>query len=168
MKQTQNYSFTRYQVENDGINEPKVYSSITKRYLKPSITKNGYKQVTLVADNGDAVTMNFARFVMMLTNPQESYSELEVDHINRDKSDDRIENLRWISKSENRLNREKAKRPHRDCIITIKFDNGSVFEYTHKTKKLLNIPYITIYTLANAKEGSHYSAKYGITCYYKD
>ena len=74
--------------------------------------------------------MNYARFVMIKTNPQEDYTDLVVDHINRIKTDDRPCNLRWISTKENTKNRVTTKRPHRNKPIILEFDTGKKQVYT--------------------------------------
>lgn len=167
MKEDLKNQFPMYRLFDDGINEPVIYSYLTKKYLQPTVNKNGYKQVTVKNALDNKVTLNYARLIMILAHPQEDYSTLEVDHINRDSTDDRLCNLRWISRHDNRMNRTNAKRPHRDVPIVIVFDNGQQIYYTHKMKDLINIPYTTVYNLANRKEGTNYSPKYGITCYYK-
>ena len=111
--------------------------------------------------------MNYARFLMILVKPQSDYNNLCVDHINLDKTDDRIENLRWVTFSDNSKNRKKYNRMRKQYPIIIKFENGETITYTYQIHNIINIPYTTIYSLANAKQGSHYSKKYKISCYYQ-
>lgn len=66
------------------------------------------------------------------------------------------------------MNKCNPLRPHRGVPIIIKFDNGKKIEYSYKNRDILDIPYVTIYTLARAKQGTHYSPKYKMTCYYKN
>jgi hypothetical protein len=54
--------------------------------------------VTVKDDFGMSHTFTLARFILMLTDPREDYSNLEVDHINRNSMDDRLSNLRWVTK----------------------------------------------------------------------
>lgn len=67
----------------------------------------------------------------------------EVDHINRDNTDNRVVNLRWVSNNEQALNRNMPLPPsgHR-CILLTKSDTfevriirnrSIVFDKTYKT-----------------------------------
>lgn len=105
---------------------------------------------------------------MMLAEPKEDYTDLVVDHINRNKLDDSLSNLRWISPKENANNRYSPRRPHRGIPIIIEFDNGEKIEYCYKHKDIIDIPYVTIYSLAIKKQGTNYSPKYKMKCYYKN
>ena len=163
---TKNYNFSRYHAMNNG-EEVEIYSTITKKILNPKTNKNGYRQVTVINDENQPITMNYARFVMIKTDPQEDYTDLVVDHINRIKTDDRPCNLRWITTRENTKNRVTTKRPHRNKPIILEFDNGKKQVYTHINKDLFDIPYDTVYALANKKEGCNYSKKWGVKAYYK-
>ena len=63
-----------------------------------------YKKVTLMLPDGDGVsrkrTVEVHRFIaeQLLPNP---HNLPIVDHINRDKLDNRLENLRWVSRADN-------------------------------------------------------------------
>lgn len=96
--------YENYLIYEDG----KVYSKKTKRYL--SLYKNkqtGYLKVDLCKD-GIPKTHNIHRLVAehYIPNPDNKKC---VDHINRDKNDNRIENLRWATHSENGQNRGATK-----------------------------------------------------------
>ena len=166
-EKTYNYNFSKYYVCCDG-EEGKIYSTIRGKFLNPKINKNGYKQVTVINDDGEHITMNYARFLLIKEDPRESYKGLVVDHINRDKNDDRLCNLRWTTAQSNSYNRENKNRPHRDIPIILEYENGQIMTYTYKNRHLFDIPYITVYTLANNKEGKNSSKKWGIKkAYYK-
>lgn len=108
--------------------------------------------VTVKDDSGLMHTFTFARFILMLTDPKEDYSNFEVDHINRNQTDDRISNLRWVTKQENRINRDRTLRPHRDIpIIVWDHNEGEYYKYTHANKHKFPWPYMTVYTLASGK-----------------
>lgn len=157
-------SFSNYTVIQNG-DRVAIFSKKRNRTLKTKVTKNGYRMITVKDDFGMSHTLTFARFVLMLTDPREDYSNLEVDHINRISIDDRLSNLRWVTKEENLANRESQLRPHRNVPIIIWDHNtGQYYTYTYATKDNFPWPYMTIYTLASGKQGSHYSMKHNITC----
>ena len=89
-----------YQVSSEGV----VKSLITNRFLSPTFSQNGYGIVCLCY-NGDHKYCSVHRLVAetFIPNPENLPT---VDHINRNKRDNRIENLRWASWSTQILNRE--------------------------------------------------------------
>lgn len=70
------------------------------RVLRPASNGIGYLRLCL-RDNGRAKTLYVHRLVCQafLGSPQ---CGLEVDHINHDRSDNRVSNLRWLPVRENR------------------------------------------------------------------
>lgn len=97
------YDFEDYLVSNLG----RVYSSITKRFLKP-IRHGGfngpvYYRVRLTK-NGKHYNKSISRLVAeaFIPNPD---NKPEVDHIDRDTSNNCVGNLRWATRIENRHNR---------------------------------------------------------------
>ena len=74
----------------------------TGRILKQRITNYGYSVVDIQIDKiGKTFKVHRLIAEAFLDNVD---NKLEVDHINRIKSDNRIENLRWVTRSENMNN----------------------------------------------------------------
>ncbi len=69
------------------------------RILKPSIDRDGYHRISL-SKNGKAKIFTVHRLVVMafIPNPE---NKPEIDHINGNKQDNRVENLRWVTHKEN-------------------------------------------------------------------
>lgn len=93
-----------YQISNAGrvrsvdriINGRKLNSKI----LSPFITKTGYMQVTLHADNQEK--KKYVHRLMMETFcPVDNMENLDIDHIDRNKTNNILENLRWATHKDN-------------------------------------------------------------------
>mgnify|MGYP001581314356 CR=1 FL=1 len=97
MSQIEGYE--NYIIFEDG----KVINTNNGREIKPYINGTGYKQIQLFI-NGKRKQPYIHRLIakVYIPNPE---NKPVIDHINRDRKDNRIENLRWVSTSENGMNR---------------------------------------------------------------
>ena len=79
----------------------------TNKILKPGNDKNGYKLINL-CKNGKVKTFTVHRLVAIafLENPD---NKQMIDHIDENKSNNNVKNLRWATNQENLANRGKQK-----------------------------------------------------------
>jgi hypothetical protein len=70
-----------------------------EKILKPGNDSDGYRQVNLYS-GGKRHCRKVYRLVMNAFNPN-TENKPQIDHINRIRDDDRLENLRWVTASEN-------------------------------------------------------------------
>ena len=108
------------------------------RVLKPGYSI-GYLLVVLSSNNTQK-TQLVHRLVAsaFIPNPD---NKPQVDHINRIRSDNRVENLRWATVSENQINtltraehRNIRRQPNGSYLVRVKRNNGSnVFCKTYPT-----------------------------------
>jgi hypothetical protein len=95
--------YINYQVSNIG----RVRNADTGRILKPNILPNGYYMIGLYKD-GKVKRFYIHRLVAheFIENPN---NKKFVDHIDNDRTNNCINNLRWATKTENGENRLKRK-----------------------------------------------------------
>src|SRR4051812_38746579 len=70
-----------------------IYSTTTKRLLTPS----RYGTVGITNAAGARLMRSIYRLCMLTFRPRKDSSELHVDHINEDFTDNRLENLQWLT-----------------------------------------------------------------------
>lgn len=93
MKQIQD--FPNYYILKDG----RVWSKYRERWLKPNIDAQGYMKI-LLTKNGKQITQRMHRLVAQafIPNPE---NKPEVNHKSGIKTDNNINNLEWVTSSEN-------------------------------------------------------------------
>ena len=90
--------YENYLIFEDGV----IINTKFSREMKPGLDKDGYYYIVL-SKNNKQKTFKLHRLIALTFIPNTDNKPC-IDHINRNKQDNRIENLRWAIKSENRRN----------------------------------------------------------------
>jgi len=77
----------------------KVFSLKRNKFLKPSIGNRGYLKICMCKKGQKRRTMMIHRLLGLLFIPNPG-NKPEIDHINRNKTDNRLINLRWATRQE--------------------------------------------------------------------
>ena len=123
-----------YSVSNFGY----VKNNKTGRILKPDISSNGYYAVRL-SNNGKLKHKVIHRLVgeTFIENPENKQC---IDHINNNKLDNNVSNLRWATQQENLMNTKISKKNNSNykgvCYVE-KYKNYRA--YIHFNKKHIHI-----------------------------
>lgn len=117
--------FANYEISNFG----NVRNIKTKRVLKQRIAKRGYYQLNLFRNN-KSYSVKIHRLVA-ITHINNPYMLPEVDHIDRNRLNNHIENLRWTDRAENLNNRIAGNNPY----ITYNDINNTFVIYEPKHKQ---------------------------------
>ncbi len=92
-------NYKNYKIFPDG----KVFSNNRNKFLKPRLTNRGYLQVNL---GGKQIYVHQLISDLFIPNPN-NYKI--INHINGDKTDNRVQNLEWCTQLENVLHYHKGK-----------------------------------------------------------
>ena len=95
--------FSSYKINKRGI--CKTYNNGYPKIMKPFKDEKGYFSFRLVNDEGKKKSLRRGRVVGLtfIPNPK---NKPEIDHRNRKRWDDRVENLKWATSKENNDNRD--------------------------------------------------------------
>ena len=140
MKDIPNYQ-KLYAVTEEG----QVWSYRKNDFLIPTLNEQGYYKVTLFDNDGEKKCIYIHKLVALTYIPiPQSEEELTVDHIDRNKRNNTVSNLRWVTRSVQNQNKnwtekmqssvEKAAKEVRSAAVeflkkvTDKLENGSKAE----------------------------------------
>lgn len=129
--------FSNYEISTNG----EVRNKTTKKILKGRLSKSGYLQVSIKNDNtGKFINQYIHRLVALhfLNNPE---NKCEVNHKDGVKINNQVDNLEWVTPSENQKHRHK--------IGIVKTSNRKVGKFT-KDGQLI-ISYNSIVEAARAE-----------------
>ena len=94
--------FPKYYVSNHG----RIYSTKSKRFIGSINKKIGYKTVSL-SEGKKTTTTYIHALVMEHFGNEKPNDEFEIDHEDKNKLNNNVDNLRWLSHQENLLNRNE-------------------------------------------------------------
>ena len=113
------------------------------RVIKESIGNHGYLCLNLSEQvNGRTIRHNYLKHRLVAKQFIENPDDLDyVDHINRNKLDNTIENLRWCSSSENNKNKSSTRGVEYDFFDNIDDEAIVVTDYgTHRFENYHYVP----------------------------
>ena len=120
----------------------KVWSYRTKKFLKPQKMKNGYLRIGLYKD--DKPKFFYVHRLVALAYVSNPDNLETVDHIDENKEHNYINNLRWLSRKENK-SRSQSKLVR--CVET-----GQVFNSMKIAEKELGLRQNSISTIYTGKQ----------------
>ena len=120
----------------------KVWSYKTNKFLSPGKDKKGYLQVWLADGRGHRRNVKIHRLVALAYIPNPNNLET-VDHIDENKEHNYINNLRWMTREENK-NRSWCKKVY--CV-----ELDKVFESGAAAARELNLQPSKISNVCNGK-----------------
>ena len=108
--------------------EGRIINKKMGKMIKRNVPDGEYLQTSLTQDDGSKKTWFLHRVVAytFLLNPK---SLPEVDHINRNRTDNRSINLKWVTKAENAKNKKTHKTNNNRPIVQLSTDDNFIVEY---------------------------------------
>lgn len=117
---------SKYMVTNDG----RVFSTYLNDFLKPFYSKGGYVRVKLnYGDRSKKFMIHRLVAMAFINNPDNKSC---VDHIDRNRSNNNVENLQWVTSKENaELAVERGSKDTVDYVFT-NVKTGEIMHFTNR------------------------------------
>lgn len=84
-----------------------IYSTISNKTLSYQLDKDGYAKVQLSSTDGKRHRYSVHRLILENFKPVENMQKLQVNHIDGNKLNNRLDNLEWCNCSENQIHAHK-------------------------------------------------------------
>ena len=129
----------KYKISNFG----NVYSEKSNRVLKYNVNKKGYSYVVLT-NGGYRKTHKLHRLVAQafIPNPE---NKPHVNHIDEDKTNNRVDNLEWVTHTENQnhgtrnLRISASLKNRKDLSKSVYCSNGNIYPSIAEASRKLNL-----------------------------
>lgn len=142
--------YESYEVSNQGKVRSLNYGRTGKiQVLKPSVTTDGYLMVTL-CKGGKKKNYYVHRLVAFAFIPNDdTENKTEVNHISEVKTDNKVENLEWVTPKQNMNHGTRTERTSKKvkCVET-----GEVFESTREVERKTGLAQSNICACCNGKK----------------
>lgn len=106
----------RYKINRGG----SIWSCIYRKEMKPILNEDGYLTLSLTNEERVRRKCFISRLLAIQYIPNEDPTKIQIDHIDRNKLNNSLDNLRWVSQQENLKNKVR---------------NGSIYEDVRKDGK---------------------------------
>jgi hypothetical protein len=97
-------NFNQYTIDTDG----NIYNEKSKKFIAHINRSGGYYCVWMYNDTGIRKNMLLHRVLMLTFFPENPNNYPCIDHLDRNKKNNKLSNLRYASYSQNSLNRGKS------------------------------------------------------------
>lgn len=105
------------------------------RIMTKSVSSNGYLFVTLYK-NGKSKTHRIHRLVLENFNPVENMENLEVNHLDEDRTNNNLSNLQWCTRQENLNYGNRAKKYTQSRGHKVKcIETGKVYDSLREAER---------------------------------
>jgi hypothetical protein len=139
-------NLSRYKVRDDG----SIYSKYEAKLLTPATTEKGYLQVSLILDDNTTTSYLVHRLVALAyLEVPDNYKELQINHIDGVKSNNKVDNLEWCTNSENNehaWNTGLYNSKFTKCKLSFDGTNWIEFDSTNMAAEYLKCPVSTLRT----------------------
>ena len=125
--------FPDYFISNQG----RLYSTKTNRFIGNVNKKTGYKSATL-SRGRKSDTLYIHHLVMKYFGEPKPQPDFEIDHKDKNKLDNDVENLRWLSHEENLKNRNEYKKDRKKRLTKREIEIFNRWYICHRSD-LLNL-----------------------------